>query len=206
MSNFGRLELLEPYDPTKDLCALTDASYLGLAFILFQKRSDGNWSIVQVGSTTLKGSQLRWHLSELEALAIDYLFSKSHFITFCSAKTVDVYSDCSGLKNFETLDIHNIKNRRLLAIKERLQSYNYRVLYIAGARNEMADALSRTPVYFDSESKPKTLDFDSVRNLYLHEGADGDSEYCRRLDAFSIEVLQAAPEIKKYGELWKKLP
>ena len=38
MSNFGRLELLEPYDPNRDLCALTDASYMGLAFILFQKR------------------------------------------------------------------------------------------------------------------------------------------------------------------------
>ena len=70
MSNFGRLELLEPYDPYRELCALTDASYMGLAFILFQRRQDNNWSIVQVGSTTLKGSQSRWHPSELEALTI----------------------------------------------------------------------------------------------------------------------------------------
>ena len=79
MSNFGRLELLEPYDPNRELCALTDASYMGLVFILFHRRQDNNWSIVQVGSTTLKGSQSRWHLSELEAIAIDYLFTKTHF-------------------------------------------------------------------------------------------------------------------------------
>merc|ERR1712074_403650 len=65
---------------------------------------------------------------------------------------------------------------------------------------------SRTPVYFDSESKPKTLDFDSVRSLYLNEGADEDSEYCRRLDAFSIEVLQAAPEIKNMENSGKSCP
>ena len=44
----------------------------------------------------------------------------------------------------------------------------------------MADALSRTPVYFDyDQDKPKTLDFDAVRSLYLSEGADEDGEYCR---------------------------
>ena len=46
MSNFGRFELLEPYDPKKELCALTYASYMGLAFILFQRRDDGNWCIL----------------------------------------------------------------------------------------------------------------------------------------------------------------
>ena len=37
MANFGNLELLEPYDSMRELCALTDTSYLGLAFILFKK-------------------------------------------------------------------------------------------------------------------------------------------------------------------------
>ena len=71
----------------------------------------------------------------------------------------------------------------------------------------MADALSRTPVYFDHDNdKPQTLDFDSVRNLYLYKGAEADSEYCRRLDDFSIEVLQEAPEIKNIENAGKKLP
>ena len=71
----------------------------------------------------------------------------------------------------------------------------------------MADALSRTPVYFDyDQDKPQTLDFDSVRNLYLFDGADADSEYCRRLDDFSIEVLQSAPEIKNIENAGKKCP
>ena len=71
----------------------------------------------------------------------------------------------------------------------------------------MADALSRTPVYFDyDQDKSQTLDFDSVRNLYLYEGADTDSEYCRRLDDFSIEVLQEAPEIKNIENSGKSCP
>ena len=49
VANFGRLEYLRPYDPSNQLLCLTDASYLGLGFILFQKDRDGKYSIVMVG-------------------------------------------------------------------------------------------------------------------------------------------------------------
>ena len=53
IANFGNLEYLRPYNPCNQLFALTDASYKGLGFILFQKGEDHKWSIVMVRSTCL---------------------------------------------------------------------------------------------------------------------------------------------------------
>ena len=125
MTNFANLEYLEPYDASKELYVLTDASYSGLEFILFQHKANGQgWCIVMVGSTTLKGSQKNWYPSELELLAIDYMFTKTHFWTFSTTHPVVLYSDCSGLKSFENMDLHSIKNKRFMQIKESLSCYN----------------------------------------------------------------------------------
>merc|ERR1712030_250983 len=61
ISKFGNLEYLRPYDPNNQLLCLTDASYLGLGFILFQQDKNGKFSIVMVGSTSLKDAQCRWY-------------------------------------------------------------------------------------------------------------------------------------------------
>lgn len=99
---FGNPQLLRPYDPKKPLFALTDASFAGLAFILLQQESDIQWSVVQVGSTTLKGAQSCWNPSELELLAVYYMLSKANTYTCNTQQEITVYSDCVGIKNLKT--------------------------------------------------------------------------------------------------------
>ena len=81
IESLSKLEKLEPYDPNNDLYALVDASLMGLGFILFQKDSNGRSSILQAGSTSLKHTQVRWAIPELELLACKFMLNKCHFYT-----------------------------------------------------------------------------------------------------------------------------
>ena len=139
---------------------MTDASINGLGFILFQKNSEGKTSIVQVGSTCLKNAQVRWHPAELELLAVQYCLKKCHFYTAHSDNPIEILSDCSGLKDFQLQDITQIQNTRMLNIKANLQIYNYTVKHVKGAKNHLADILSRRPVC----SMP-TTPLDPTKNL-----------------------------------------
>ena len=165
IANFGNLEYLRPYDPTNQLFCLTDASYLGLGFILFQKDKDNSWSIVMVGSTCLKNAQIRWHPTELELLAVYYCLSKCHYFTANTRLPIVVYSDCSGLRNFELLDITSMSNKRMINLRDKLQCYNYTISHIAGKRNNIADSLSRTPSWFTKDEA-----FKSSSNINVEEG------------------------------------
>ena len=109
---------------------MTDASINGLRFVLFQKDSKGKTSLVQVGSTCLKNAQVRWHLSELELLAVQYCLKKCHFYTAHSDNPIEILSDCSGLKDFQLQDISQIQNTRMLNIKANLQVYNYTIKHV----------------------------------------------------------------------------
>ena len=53
VQNLTKLEYLQPLKQVNTLHAMTDASINSLGFILFQKDSEGKFSIIQVGSTCL---------------------------------------------------------------------------------------------------------------------------------------------------------
>ena len=97
IESLSKLEKLSPYDPNNDLYALVDALLLGLGFILFQKDSNGQSSILQAGSTSLKHAQVRWAIPELELLACKFMLNKCHFYTAWASKPIIIYSDCQGL-------------------------------------------------------------------------------------------------------------
>ena len=130
---------------------MTDASINGLGFIQFQKDSAGKASIVQVGSTALKNVQVRWHPSQLELLAIQYCLKKCHFYTAHSDNPVKILSDCRGLKDFQLQDITKIQNTQMLNIKANLQVYNHKVKHVKGAKNHLADVLSRRPIWLNPD-------------------------------------------------------
>ena len=76
IQNLTKLEYLQLFKQGNTLHAMTDVSINGLEFVLFQKDSARKTSIVQVGSTSLKNAQVRWHTSELELLEIQYCLKK----------------------------------------------------------------------------------------------------------------------------------
>ena len=102
-----------------------DASKLGLGFILMQKDSKGRSSILQAGSTSLKHAQVRWAIPELELLAVKYMLNKCSHYTLWAVKPITIYSDCSGLKQYQSRDISDIDNRRMALIKSDIMQYNY---------------------------------------------------------------------------------
>ena len=115
-NSLSSLEKLEPYNPENHLLALVDASLMGLGFILFQKDKNGRSSILQAGSTSLKHAQVRWAIPELELLACKYMLNKCYFYTAWASKPITIYSDCQGLKNYQTCDITDIDNKCLFSI------------------------------------------------------------------------------------------
>ena len=84
----------------------------GLGFILFQKGKNCRLSILQASSTSLKHAQVRWAIPELELLAVKYMLNKCHFYMAWATKTIIVYSNCEGLKHYQTHNISDIDNHR----------------------------------------------------------------------------------------------
>ena len=62
-----------------------------------------------------------------------------------ASKPIIIYSDCQGLKQYQTHDIADIDNRRLFKIKSDLMTYNYEIRHVKGEANCIADCLSRHP-------------------------------------------------------------
>ena len=130
---------------------------MGLGFILFQKDSKGRLSILQAGSTSLKHAQVRWAIPELELLACKFMLNKCHFCTAWASKTITIYSDCQGLKNYQTRDIADIDNKHLFSIKSDLMMYNYEIKHIKGEANCIADCLSRCPEWLVIKDNSLTI-------------------------------------------------
>ena len=61
------------FDPDKKTCLHTDASTMGLGFVLLQraKGSNGEWKTVQAGSTFLTDTESRYAV-KLECLAVTW--------------------------------------------------------------------------------------------------------------------------------------
>merc|ERR1712105_57646 len=85
--------------------------------------------------TSLKNAQSRWYPTELELLAVYYCLSRCHYVTANTKLPIVVYSDCSGLRNFELLDINSMSNKRMINLRDKLQVYNYKISHISGKRN-----------------------------------------------------------------------
>ena len=71
--------LLNTYDPTKQTFLQTDGSKDGLGFVLYQKDTENNHSIVAVDSRTTKETQKLYSPIKLEALAVRFALDKSQF-------------------------------------------------------------------------------------------------------------------------------
>jgi len=72
--------VLTYFDPSKENCLHTDASTLGLGFLLLQKPTNSNsdWRVVQAGSRFLTVAESRYTVIELECLAVGWAMKKCH--------------------------------------------------------------------------------------------------------------------------------
>ena len=120
----------------------TDSSGKGLGSCLIQ-RYDGKTHVIQYISRTLQPSERKWHIRELEALAI--LWACEIFRVYVISTQFTVETDHESLQWLMKLE----KPARLVRWAIRLSEYNFTIVPKSGKLNVTADALSRLPMESD---------------------------------------------------------
>ena len=115
------------FDPTKETSLHTDASTLGIGFILLQKAPgcDAEWKIVQAGSRFLTDAESRYAVVEVECLAVAWAIKKcSLFLDGIDHFTVITdHNPLIPILNTHHLD--EIENSHLQCLRTRIMSYNF---------------------------------------------------------------------------------
>ena len=68
--------MLKNFNPHLETQVVTDASRLGVGFILRQRDKAGQWRLIQCGSRALNGPESRYAICEIEAIGILYAIQK----------------------------------------------------------------------------------------------------------------------------------
>ena len=193
------------FDARKETRLYTDASTLGIGFILLQKAGD-EWKIIQAGSRFLTDTEGRYAVIELECLAVAWAIKKCNIFLSGMAHFTVVTDHNPLIPILNTHRLDEIQNPRLQRLRTRLMGYNFTAQWLKGIENEAADALSRHPFQapvkgddlaeYDitvdetqeadvqalsiSEVRTSAVDSQDCENLHLQElreHANGDSEY-----------------------------
>ncbi|EYC38726.1 hypothetical protein Y032_0699g1624, partial [Ancylostoma ceylanicum] len=131
----------------------TDASYNGLGAVLSQEGEDGLQHPVFFASKGLSKSEKGYHITDLEALALVFALRKFHMFVY--GLPVEVYTDHQALT---ALFRRSNVSARVLRWALELQKYDLRMIYLKGAANKVADALSRGATSCDEMEQPVTTD------------------------------------------------
>ena len=138
--------VLQPFDVEKKTFLLTDASKLfGIGWALMQESDDGKSYLVECGSQSLTDTQKRYAVIELEAMAIFQAVKKLRF--YLQGCRFTVVTDHRPLVGIFKKPLNEIDNVRLLRYREALASFQMSVEWKAGRTHQIADALSRYPVF-----------------------------------------------------------
>ena len=139
--------VLAYFDPSKETRLYTDASTLGLGFLLVQKPTNANseWRVVQAGSRFLSDAESRYAVIELECLAVAWAIKKCHLF-LAGLDHFTIVTDHNPLiPIFNSHRLDEIENSRLQRLQTRIMGYNFTTQWLKGVDNGAADALSRHP-------------------------------------------------------------
>ena len=150
------------FDLHRMTCLQTDFSQAGLGYLLLQKYCactmdsapvccKQGWRLVFAGSRFTKGAEMRYAPTEGELLAIAWSLNHSHIFTKGSPNLVVVtdHKPLLGILNGKPLN--EIKNPRIVRLKEQTLPFNFTVMYNRGKWQRGPDALSRNPQCFALE-------------------------------------------------------
>lgn len=134
----GNLRLHRP-DFTLPFTLQTDASLLGISAVLHQDH-DGQRRVIAYASATLNAVQKRYHINELECLAVVWAVKK--FRPYLEDGHFTLRTDSRSLTW-----LHSMKDQRakLTRWALSLQDLSFQIKHCPGEANELPDALSRTP-------------------------------------------------------------
>ena len=139
--------ILAYYNPKKLMVLQTDASCKGLGACLLQ-----NEKPVYFASKALTETQKGYVTIELESLAVAWAMEKFHHFLYRNQFTLE--TDQKPLEAILSKCL-NQATPRLQRILIRIFPYNFKIRYIPGLTNQIANCLSRLGVQKDSISLPK---------------------------------------------------
>ena len=139
--------ILAYYNPKKPMVLQTDASCKGLGACLLQ-----NEKPVYFASKALTEMQKGYVAIELESLGVTWAMEKFHHFLYGNQFTLE--TDQKPLEAILSKSL-NQATPRLQRILIRTFPYNFKIRYIPGPTNQIADCLSRLGVQKDSISLPK---------------------------------------------------
>ncbi len=147
--------IVHPFDVNLPTELHTDASRLnGLGYALLQRKPDGQTVLISCGSCSVTDAQSRYAVIELECLGIQWAVQKcDYFLKGC--QDFSVITDHKPLLGVFSKDIGMVENPRLQRLRMKLSPYSFTLRWTAGKQHELADALSRYPVFQPQAEDPE---------------------------------------------------
>ena len=175
--------VLKHFDPKLPVALLTDASRKGLGYILIQRDDCDHPRLITCGSRFLSLAEKNYAVVELECLAIQWAITKCRlYLAGIEFIVRTDHKPLLGILNGKNLDAVN--NTRIQRMMSKLLGYSFRVEWVAGKKHEIADALSRAPVFSPEEQDNfdvlvqflKIEDMDPALKDLLNQ-AENDQDY-----------------------------
>ena len=142
----------------------TDASIEGLGVVLSQKQDVRRYHPVAYTSHSLKGGELKYHSSKLAFLVLKWAVTEQ-FREYLQYQPFLVRTDNNPLTYIMTTPNLDAVGHRWVAA---MAGYNFKIEYVHGTDNKVADALSRVGRRLDEEAVKELLNQGAIRELLNH--------------------------------------
>ena len=142
----------------------TDASIEGLGAVLSQEQDDGRYHPVAYASRGLKGSELTYHSSKFEFLALKWAMTEQ-FREYLQYQPFLIRTDNNPLTYVLTTPNLDAVGHRWVAA---MAGYNFEIQYIHGSDNKVANALSHVRGHLDEDNVKELLDQGTIKELLSH--------------------------------------
>ncbi|XGW17334.1 hypothetical protein V3C99_002160, partial [Haemonchus contortus] len=142
----------------------TDASTVGLGAVLSQKGDDRQLHPVCFASKSLSKAERRYHVTDLEALAVVFAVRRFHrFIYGLPTVVLTDHQPLTALFNRSNV------SARVLRWSLEVQRYNLEIRYMKGKTNVVSDALSRGAAQLGSVESMQGLNDAVVNSVKVKE-------------------------------------
>lgn len=158
-------------DMNKEFILTSDASGTAIGYILSQKDKDGAEHPISFGGRSLKDGERKFHITELECLAM--LEGIKAFHPYLANRHFTAITDHSALKWLQSIKMSTGRLARWAVL---FQGYTFTVLHRPGKKNQNADTLSRREYPVTSAIKDHEI-LDQGEVLSTCQQHTNDAEY-----------------------------
>lgn len=182
--------VLVNFDESREVFIVSDCSIIGCGGALLQEDEHGYLRPVSYMSKLLTPTQSRWHSTEQELFAVYACLQNWH--EYCYLHEVTIFSDNIALKFFTKVQNANL---RLTKLAVNISQYSFKIHFIRGKMNALADFLSRN-ITRDTLGVEDEISEDEqeilVINSIIHSSEEQSLiERAQSSDEFCVSILKA---------------